>query len=177
MYTGTESRKQANYENLSNFCVVGGDRAGEVWKVGWSRPGQGPERWHFSPPLSVGPASKEPSPLLSEMSSEEESAPRRGLAGVPTRASPETPSASEQKIDGQAPGFPAQPGVGRAVYFRASDWLRGKDAAGTAGLGSGGGGRRRGRKSQLGTMGASKRCSCGSRSPHTAFFSPLSSPH
>lgn len=48
-----------------------------------------------------------------------------------------------------------------AIYFRASDWLPGKDAAGTAGLGSGGDGSQMGRKSQLGTIGASKRYSCG----------------
>lgn len=123
---------------------MGGDRAGEVGNVGWSQPGQGPERWHFSPLLSIRPVSNNRHRCSRRRDPKRRTRPSLPVSGLcPHAGEPRnSPSASKQKIDGQAPRFPAQPGVGRvAIYFRASDWLPGKDAESTAGLGSGRDGR------------------------------------
>lgn len=101
--------------------------------------------------------------------------PCRCLACVPTRASPETrPAPRSRKSMDKHPVFQHSLGwAGVAIYFRASDWLPGKDAAGTAGLGSGRDRRQMGRKSQLGTIGASKRRSCGYRRPRSSLLAAL----
>lgn len=74
--------------------------AGEAVQLGWSRPGKGLERRHFTAPLSgkdyTAPLSETTPPTLrAEIPGEGEPGPKRTM--------PATPCASEQKIDRQTP--------------------------------------------------------------------------